>query len=148
MAGRKKTNQGVALLETSEGASRLIELAETGIGIDRIARELGIPRGAITKWLDEGDHRSLFARAREAAADHLAVEALDIADSLEGEVARDRLRVDTRKWLASKWNQAQYGDSKAGVNVQLNLGDLHLQAVKTIKPEHRDPIEHEPTNEP
>lgn len=138
MAGRKLTREGLAKLETPEGADELVALAEQGLGIDAIAKAMRIPRGSITMWLKEGNHGSLFARAREAAADHLAVEALEIADELDrsapGEVARDRLRVDTRKWLASKWNAAQYGEAKQGLNVNLNLGDLHLQAVKAVKP--------------
>jgi hypothetical protein len=135
MAGQRKTRDALVVLKTAEGAAKLIELAEQGKGIDIIAAELGIPRGAITKWLDEPEHAELFTRARTRAADHLAHEALEISDDLEGDVPRDRLRVDTRKWLASKWNAAQYGDSK-GVQVNLNLADLHLQAVKVVKPVH------------
>lgn len=35
---------------------------------------------------------------------------LDIADNGEGDPKRDRLRVDTRKWLASKLKPKKYGD--------------------------------------
>lgn len=147
MPGRKKTNDGIALLETREGAQQLLDLAETGLNIDRIAKTMQIPRGSITKWMGEGNHASLFARAREVAADQLAVDALEIADAETGDVARDRLRVDVRKWLASKWNRQQYGDDKGGVAVQLNLGDLHLQAVKTVKPSPDSTIDHTPTDE-
>lgn len=35
---------------------------------------------------------------------------LDIADDKEGDPQRDRLRIDTRKWLASKLKPKKYGD--------------------------------------
>jgi len=34
----------------------------------------------------------------------------DIADNTNGEVQRDRLRVDTRKWYLSKIMPKKYGD--------------------------------------
>jgi len=139
MPGQRRTKEAVAVLKTQEGAAKLLELAEQGKGIDVIAAELGMPRGAITKWLDAPEHAELFTRARTRAADHLAHQALEISDDIDGDVARDRLRVDTRKWLASKWNQAQYGDSK-GVQVNLNMADLHLQAVKIVKPVHEPDV--------
>ena len=54
-----------------------------------------------------------YARAREIGYHKLADETLDIADADEteaGQVARDRLRVDTRKWLLSKALPKIYGD--------------------------------------
>lgn len=147
MPGQKRTKEALVVLKTPEGSARFVELAEQGLGIDAIAAELKIPRGAITKWLDEPEHAELFTRARARAADHLAQQALEISDQSDGEVARDRLRVDTRKWLASKWNAAQYGDQK-GVQVNLNLADLHLQAVRVVRSEEPITIDNEPTNEP
>ena len=70
-----------------------------------------------------------YARAKEESADALAEEILDIADDgsndwmirhdkdgeegwqLNGEhVQRSRLRVDSRKWIASKLKPKKYGD--------------------------------------
>ena len=79
-------------------------------------------------WLaDEGkvEFQAQYARAREARADYLAEELLEIADDSSGDTitdkdgntrvdsefaARSRLRVDTRKWLASKMAPRKYGD--------------------------------------
>ena len=67
---------------------------------------------------------TLYAQAKMVQADLLAEECLEIADdtthdikvtpegyeSLNGEyVARSRLRIDTRKWLAAKLLPKQYG---------------------------------------
>ncbi len=74
---------------------------------------------------------TLYAQAKVAQADLLAEECVDIADDMsrdsltksnrEGEeyevantewINRSRLRVDTRKWLASKLIPKIYGDAK------------------------------------
>lgn len=118
--------------------AKVWHLLAEGKGVERVAGELGLVRGALRTWLDAPERADAFIRARARAADHLAHEALEIADGAgggDGDVSRDRLRVDTRKWLAGKWNAQQYGDSK-GAQVTINLGDLHLQAVKAIKPVH------------
>lgn len=87
----------------------------------------------VLKWLEEReDFRTQYARAREEQADHLAEEIVEIADEdpalafaaerrdggEEVEVARvdsaavahQRLRIDARKWFASKVAPKKYGD--------------------------------------
>jgi hypothetical protein len=73
------------------------------------------------------EFRHQYARAREAQADFLAEEILQIADDGENDtyatengpavnhdvVQRSRLRVDARKWLASKLAPKKYGDKLA-----------------------------------
>ena len=51
-----------------------------------------------------------IARARAEGFDAIAAECLDIANSKEGEVQRDKLRVDTRLKLLAKWDPRRYGD--------------------------------------
>ena len=85
-------------------------------------------RSTVFRWLaDESrkEFRDQYARAREAQADFLADEILEIADDTardtivtekNGEqpnsewITRSRLRVDARKWLASKLAPKKYGD--------------------------------------
>lgn len=65
----------------------------------------------IFKWLrQQEDFAKSYAQAREAQADTLADQLHDIADNSTGDVQRDRLRVDTRKWIASKLKPKKYGD--------------------------------------
>ena len=91
-------------------------------------------------WLD-GSHPQFseqYARAREAQADKLAEEALQIADDgrndtyVDGDgnvktdtevIQRSKLRVDTRKWLASKMAPKKYGD-KVAIGGADNLGPV------------------------
>lgn len=137
MPGQKKTRNGVALLASESGKERLLELAEQGMSLEQIAVTMQIPRGSINKWLDAAENSAAFTRARARAADDLAAETLEIADNVEEDpvaIQKAKLRSDNRKWIAAKWDAARYGDQKQGVNVNISLGELHLRAVKTVKP--------------
>lgn len=75
-----------------------------------------------------------YARAKLVQADLLAEDCLDISDaSTPEEIGVDRLRVDTRKWLASKLLPKQYGDKllleqKTEENEELKKELLALRA--------------------
>lgn len=77
-------------------------------------REEGITADQIRDWCHADDTLSaLYARAREAQAHAIAEDAIDIADSeaLTPEaVQRNKLRVDARKWMASKIAPRLYGE--------------------------------------
>lgn len=79
----------------------------------------------VYRWLEENEEfRKQYAHARERQADHYAEEIVDIADGrddwkpTDAEMAsaivrdpqRDRLRIDARKWVASKLAPKKYGD--------------------------------------
>ena len=87
-------------------------------------------QATIMAWLDGSrpEFSEQYARAREAQADKLAEEALTIADDGRSDtyvdadgnvktdtevIQRSKLRVDTRKWLASKMAPKKYGDKVA-----------------------------------
>lgn len=103
--------------------------------IKEVNKELNqrIDVGMIFDWLDNSPELTKqYARAKEEQADYLVDEMLNIADdSSEDEifieadtkdgksakrvannefVQRSRLRVDTRKWIASKLKPKRYGD--------------------------------------
>lgn len=71
-------------------------------------------KATICRWLATHDEfRDQYAHAREFQADTLFDESLDIADATganASDVQRDRLRVDTRKWMAGKLRPKKYGD--------------------------------------
>lgn len=91
-----------------------------------IAAEIGVSWATMMAWIDaDGKRIEQYARAREAQADKLAEDLLQIADDglndtyLDAEgnkrtdqdvIARSRLRVDARKWLAGKMAPKKYGD--------------------------------------
>ena len=89
----------------------------------------------VFRWLaDErySEFRKQYASAREVQADAIFDECLDIADDGANDymgddekyngdhVARSRLRIDTRKWMAGKLAPKKYGE-KLDVDVSGNL---------------------------
>lgn len=98
-----------------ETAERICELVSEGKSIVDCAQMKGIPsRTVIYKWLDENEEfKGMYARAREQRADFYADELLNIADNAdESNYNVARLKIDTRKWVASKLHAKRYGDSK------------------------------------
>lgn len=64
----------------------------------------------ILRWLqDDEEIRGMYAHAREAQADYMADEIIYIADN-EPDPQVARVRVDARKWVASKLKPRKYGD--------------------------------------
>ena len=100
----------------------------------------GINYTTMLKWLNADPLRSeMYARAREDRADKIADEIVAISDEVEvaarydGEdvkltldaaaVARNRLRVDARKWVASKLKPRTYGD-KLDLTAEVGIKSL------------------------
>lgn len=95
-----------------------------------ICADVGVPVPTFLGWVaDRPELAEHYARAKQAQAEMLALEIVQIADEVdvqarhEGEdvtldlsptaVARNRLRVDARKWVASKLLPKVYGDKLA-----------------------------------
>lgn len=89
-----------------------------------VCREMGLSYGALLDWVADDDQRKAkFERALEIRAHLFVEEIVDIADGT-GQVGRDKLRVQTRQWIASKFNRKVYGEQNvAPVAVQINIGD-------------------------
>lgn len=115
---------------TQELADRICDLvASHTCGLERLCNMYpDIPsKFTINLWrLKNESFSSQYARAKLKQAELLAEECLEISDDSSGDkrinpdgfegmnsefVARSRLRVDTRKWLASKLLPKQYGDA-------------------------------------
>lgn len=113
----------------------------------------------IMVWLDgrQPEFTEQYARAREAQADKLAEEMLAISDeecttvradkhgSRDDDgtgstevvfdataVARNRLRVDTRKWLASKMAPKKYGDKIQAEHTGADGGAIEVHSTVTL----------------
>lgn len=107
----------------------IVSMFEAGKSQTQICYELGIGRRALEQWIEDTDP-SIIARARAKAADKLAVETLDIADSMaDSNPQRDVQRIRTRQWLAERWDQKTYGLQKAA-SVNINIQDLRMAALR------------------
>lgn len=132
MAGQPKTREMLAKIEAAGGAARLLERVAAGETIIRIADDVGVSRNIVSGLLNSTEHRDALRNARRSAASVLAEESLQIADESKPEFAQvDKLRVDTRRWAAGKWDRETFGEQR-GTQVTINLGALHLDALRRM----------------
>lgn len=105
------------------------EIASTSKSLRTICKDLDVCVATVLSWLrDKPEFLAQYARAKEEQADFLIEEMIDIADDgsndlmtiTKGDVTyeqenkevtnRSKLRVETRKWIASKLKPKKYGD--------------------------------------
>jgi hypothetical protein len=112
-------------------------LANSNGGLAEICRQPGMPNDAtVYRWLNEhAEFRDLYAHARERLADRWHAETVAIADqATDANLAR--LRVDARKWAASKLAPRKYGDRVVQEHVGKDGGPIvheERQAVDIIE---------------
>lgn len=111
---------------TQEIADEICEGLIEGKSLRSICLRDDMPSaGTVCRWLgDSQTFREQYERARDAQADTLADEIIDIADDGSNDfmgddekyngdaVARSKLRVDARKWVAAKLKPKKYGDKQ------------------------------------
>jgi len=101
VAGRPKFREDMALLEDLPD-DLIVSMFEAGKSQTQICYEMGIGRRALEQWIEDTDP-SIIARARAKAADKLAVETLDIADSMaDSNPQRDVQRIRTQAMAGRK----------------------------------------------
>ena len=131
MAGRPNFRQDMDLLEELPD-DMIVSMLEVGKSQTMICYELGIGRRALEQWIEDTDP-TIITRARAKAADKLAVETLDIADSMaDSNPQRDVQRIRTRQWLAERWDQKTYGLQKAQ-QININVQDLRMAALRHVE---------------
>ena len=97
---------------TPEIAARICEQLAEGRSLRSISRQSDMPDpSTVRDWAarDEG-FAAQYARARNDGLDTLAEECMDIADDLTEDPNSRRVRIDARKWFASKLRPEKYGD--------------------------------------
>lgn len=111
-------------------ADRILEQIADGISLRSICVQDDMPnRATVFRWLAaNAEFRDQYTRAREAQADTLFDEILDIADNASNDwmerngeddrgwtangdhIQRSKLRIEARKWMAGKLRPKKYGD--------------------------------------
>lgn len=121
--------RGRPTIFTNELADEICERIANGESLRMICREEDKPAlSTVFRWLsNDRAFQDQYAMARDEQAETFADELVSISDEQEYEkveidgvplavkfdstaVARNRLRVDTRKWVASKLKPKKYGD--------------------------------------
>ena len=134
----EKPINGRPTIYNQEMADKICSGIIEGFSLRTVCKQDGMPCVAtILNWLRTNKNfLAQYEKAKEEQADALAEEMLDIADDAtndwmakygkDGEntgwqvnaehVQRSRLRLDTRKWIASKLKPKKYGDKIAQEN--------------------------------
>jgi hypothetical protein len=137
MGGQPITRAGVRKLE-GFGEGYVFEKVSLGMTLHKLIgpNEIDVGNRAFYKWLDkEPGRRSRYHEAKKEGATALAEETLMIADDenlTPEEVNIARLRIDTRKWIASRQNPEEWGDRK-GPEVNIDIGGMYLEAVEALQ---------------
>jgi len=116
------------------------ELVTEGETLRSIAADLSrsanrdISPGTLGAWLNaDPARRAKLVAARKDSAPALVEKAIEILDNVDNDrdaIAAAKAQSEVRTWLASKYDRQTFGNDTAQVNVQLNLGQLHLDALR------------------
>jgi hypothetical protein len=92
----------------------ICERMAEGKSLRQICAEEGMPsKTLVMRWLNvpgNGAFVDHYARAREALADAYAEQIIEIVDSKDEDANSRRVRMDARKWVASKLAPKKYGE--------------------------------------
>lgn len=142
---------------TEELAAEVLRRLSTGESLRRICRDEEMPhRCTVHEWVTNNveGFADRYARAKDVGLDEMADELIDISDETETRlisggpeeeprlaldptgVARNKLRVDTRKWYLAKLASKKYGDKQqVDLSGKVTLADL---IVASQQPPHDD----------
>jgi len=97
---------------SDEIAALICSEISSGRSLRSICDDADMPnRATVFKWLAKhASFNDQYAKAQEERTNHFAEEIMEIADEVTGDTQRDKLRVDTRKWLMSKMAPKRFGD--------------------------------------
>ena len=129
---------------TKSKFDQICELLEGGLSLRAICSREDMPdKSTFMRWLAaKPEIRDQYARACEIRADQIFDEMLLIADNSSRDMVtlddgtevvdynvinRDKLRIDTRKWILSRMNPKKYGDKLqqeiTGNSIKVTFGE-------------------------
>jgi len=129
---RKEATDVNKKIHAAGGEIAMLDRLSEGETILSLARSLGVSHTAFYDWIERGGEAraSALARARARGGRSLAEQTLEIADNASPQEAQvAKLRVDTRRWLASKQAPDEYGDKQQPL-VNIDLGSMALDALR------------------
>ena len=134
-----KKPQGRPSMYSDALVDKLLGELANGKSLRTVCKKPGMPSvTTVVKWLGDQSKPGFslqYARAREAQAEVLADEIVEIADEVSATsseaIAKARLRVDARKWYASKLAPKRFGD-------KLGIGGADDLPPIDVKPQMND----------
>lgn len=141
---------GRPLEYTPEQGAELCQWIREGKGMTSWCKKTGRAPDAVYRWLRSVPaFREAYEQAQEDRADTLADQLLAVVDDLPPDATMEqvqiaKLRLDARKWIASKLRPGKWGDKQVvehtGGGISINIGIPQKPATAVIE-EHRDRLE-------
>jgi transcriptional regulator with XRE-family HTH domain len=111
-----------------------------GRTLKELADELNCSRSFLSRILNGNpDYREALQAGRKEQAEKMAEDSLDLVDSLAHkdelttqDVSLAKERVSVRKWLSAMNSPERFAHTQQ--NLTVNIGELHLSALKKAKP--------------
>lgn len=145
MARKKEINKATM--------TKICDLLMNGDNMTTVARKIGVARGSIYRWISKlPELKEMVQTARELKADRYMDEIVEISDDTSRDlladpetgqmrpnaaaVARDKLRIDTRRKLSATINPSEYGEKKQ-VDITSNGNDV-FTGFNIILPEDKE----------
>lgn len=106
--------------------------------LSSLAEDLQINRGFVSRKLNaDAAYRKALEDGRRDAAFTMADESMEIAENMGRtdttmvQVAAGREQIKVRQWLAGVYNADRFAPK--GNNVTINIGDMHLDALRKVR---------------
>lgn len=114
----------------------VLSLVAAGDSLRTAAEKCGMSVQSALRGIESAGLAEQYARAREERADVLAEQMIEIADVGSGDAQRDRLRLDARKWFASKLYPRKYGDKIDATLTGEGGGPVKLTVIERVIVDH------------
>lgn len=124
------------IIEQDNTLDILCQRVAEGESVKEIARAWDIPHGRLSAWLlADASRCAQYFRAQQVHAHTLVEEAVSIADNPDGDVKRDKLRIETRFQTAAYHARERYGETgKSGSSTKIQVIVNREAALPTAVP--------------
>lgn len=142
MALERRTREHFDLEEGKTVVDYVVDWVESGRSILALAGEisedegLDITRSMLSTYVNSqpgGEERLRTARVAEAprAMVEEARQIIDDADTSDREkLQKAKMRADVRLWQAERVGKEEFGQAKQGIQVNVSVGGLHMDALR------------------
>lgn len=124
---------------TPEIVAQICDMISDGMSIRAICALPIMPgRATVYEWL--GQHKEFadrYAHAREERAEFYADQIIEIADNSDLDPNDRKVRLDARKWIASKLKPGTYGD-KVSVGGDASAPIVSKVIYEVVRPKNSD----------
>lgn len=116
-------------------AEKICDMISTGMSVREICKSDDFPdRVTVYRWLSiHPEFREMYQVSKIEGAIVYAEQIIDIADNVDEDVNRSRLKIDSRKWILSKILPKKYGLNPDDGEDEAKITEIVRRIVKNNK---------------